>query len=196
MQQFNLFLIALEPCLKQCVMAVHFQTFQQFNDPGLASAVADKLHAQQIDCVVEKVKPLLEPGFFRNTVEQTIYLKVRVDDLDKAHKALEEYYQRRLQDVEPGYYLLSFTDKELLEILAKPDEWGHFDYVLARALLAERGLEIPDETIGQMKQERLLQLARESSEEDEPDGLVVFGELLDDFFRVVKKQIGKMLKLR
>lgn len=177
-------------------MAVQFQTFQQFNDPGLASAVADKLQAQQIDCVVEKVKPLLEPGFFRNTVEQTIHLKVRVDDLDKAHKALEEYYQRRLQDVEPGYYLLSFTDKELLEILVKPDEWGHFDYVLARALLAERGLEIPDETIGQLKQQRLLQLAREASVEDEPDGLVVFGELLDDFFRVVKKQMAKMLKMR
>jgi hypothetical protein len=196
MPQFNLFLIAPEPCSKQCVMADHFQTFQQFNDPGLASAVADKLQAQQIDCVVEKVKPLLEPGFFRNTVEQTIHLKVRVDDLDKAHKALEEYYQRRLQDVEPGYYLLSFTDKELLEILVKPDEWGHFDYVLARALLAERGLEIPDETIGQLKQQRLLQLAREASVEDEPDGLVVFGELLDDFFRVVKKQMGKMLKMR
>ena len=100
------------------------------------------------------------------------------------------------RSVEPGYYLLSFTDKELLEILSKPDEWGHFDYVLARALLAERGLEIPDETIGQMKQQRLLQLAREESEEDEPDGLVVFGELLDDFFRVVKKQMGKVLKMR
>ncbi len=47
-----------------------------------------------------------------------------------------------------------------------------------------------------MKQQRLLQLASEASVEDEPDGLVVFGELLDDFFRVVKKQMGKMLKLR
>src|SRR3984957_3959283 len=191
MPQFNLFLIAPEPCSKQRVMAVHFQTFQQFNDPGLASAVADKLQAQQIDCVVEKVKPLLEPGFFRNTVEQTIHLKVRVDDLDKAHKALEEYYQRRLQDVEPGYYLLSFTDKELLEILAKPDEWGHFDYVLARALLAERGLEIPDETIGLMKQERLLQLAREASAETEPDGLVVFCHVLDSFLGSAKNNQGR-----
>jgi hypothetical protein len=177
-------------------MAALFQTFQQFNDPGLASAVADKLQAQQIDCVVEKVKPLLEPGFFRNTVEQTIHLKVRANDLDKAHKALEEYYRRHLENVDPGYYLLSFTDVELLEIIAKPDEWGHFDYVLARTLLAERGLEIPDETVEQMKQQRLLQLAREASVEEEPDGLIVFGELLDDFFRVVKKKMGKVLKLR
>jgi hypothetical protein len=40
------------------------------------------------------------------------------------------------------------------------------------------------------------QLAREADAEDEPDGLVVFGELLDDFFRLVKKQMGKMLKMR
>jgi hypothetical protein len=177
-------------------MAAQFQTFQQFNDPGLASAVAEKLRAQQIECMVEKVKPLLEPGYFQNTVEQNIHLKVRVNDLDEAHKALEEYYRHRLQDVEPGYYLLSFTDVELLEILAKPDEWGHFDYVLARALLAERGLEIPDETIAQMKQQRLLQLSREASTEEEPEPLIVFGELLDDFFRVVKKQMDKVLKLR
>jgi hypothetical protein len=177
-------------------MPAQFQTFQQFNDPGLASAVAEKLRAQRMYCVVEKVKPLLEPGYFVNTVEQNIHLKVRSSDLDKAHRALEEYYRHHLEDVEPGYYLLAFTDVELLEILAKPDEWGHFDYVLARALLAERGLEIPDETVAQMKQQRLLQLAGEANTEEEPEPLIVFGELLDDFFRVVKKQMDKVLKSR
>ena len=175
-------------------MAALFRTFQQFNDPGLASAIAEKLEAQQIECVVEKVKPLLEPGFFRNPVEQTIHLKVRVSDLDEAHKALEEYYRRRLQDVDPGYYLFSFTDIELLEIVAKPDEWGHFDYVLARALLADRGLEIPDETIENMKKERLRQLAKEARAESRADTLVIFGTLIDDFLDGVRKQMRKLLK--
>jgi hypothetical protein len=175
-------------------MSAHFRTFQQFSDPGLASAIAEKLEAQQIECVVEKVKPLLEPSFFRNTVEQTIHLKVRAADLDEAHKALEEYYRQQLQDVDPGYYLFSFTDVELLEIVAKPDEWGHFDYVLARALLADRGLEIPDETIEQMKQQRLRQLARESMMDSTTDGLIVFGTVLDGFFNEVKKNMRKALR--
>ncbi|HVU97438.1 MAG TPA: hypothetical protein VHE34_19560 [Puia sp.] len=139
-----------------------FKTFQTFNDPGLASAIADKLKAQHIVCHVEKVEPLLEPGFFKNTVEPNIHLKVRATDLDRAHEVLEEYYEHQLQDVDPNYYLLSFTDIELLDIVAKPDEWGHFDYVLARELLAERGLPIPDETIRQMKQQRHRQLAQQS----------------------------------
>jgi hypothetical protein len=175
-------------------MATQFQTFQRFNDPGLASAIADKLKAQHIECVVEKVRPLLEPGFFRNPVEQTIHLKVRASDLEQAHKAMEELYRRQLQDVDPGYYLFSFTDIELLDILAKPDEWGHFDYVLARALLAERGLEIPDEVIGQMKQQRSRQLAREDLADLHEDGLIVFGTLLDEFFSTVRKGMRKILR--
>ena len=174
-------------------MAALFLTFQQFNDAGLASAIADKLKAQRIECVVEKVKPLLEPGFFRNPIEQTIHLKVRAADFDRAHKALEEHYRRQLEDVDPGYYLFSFTDIELLEIVAKPDEWGHFDYVLARALLADRGLEIPDEIVEQMKQQRLRQLAREDSLYQPVDPLVAFGTLLDGFFDGVRKGMRKAL---
>lgn len=170
-------------------MAAYFRTFQQFSDPGLASAIAEKLEAQQIECVVEKVNPLLEPGFFRNTVEQTFHLKVRSADLDEAHKALEEYYRHQLQDVDPAYYLFSFSDIELLDIIAKPDEWGHFDYVLARALLADRGLEIPEETIEQMKRQRLRQLAREERIDSTTDGLIAVGTALDGFFTGIRKKI-------
>ncbi|HLZ86879.1 MAG TPA: hypothetical protein VKQ52_06565 [Puia sp.] len=154
-----------------------FLTFQKFNDPGLASAIADRLKERRILCHVEKVEPLLEPSFFRNTVEPTIHLKVRATDLDRAHKALEEYYEHQLQDVDPNYYLFSFTDVELLDIVAKPDEWGHFDYVLARELLAQRGLPIPDETIRLMKQQRRRQVAQQVRAES-------FREFLKRLFRV------------
>jgi hypothetical protein len=142
-----------------------YETFQTFNDPGLAEAIAATLKKHRIVCHVEKVEPLLEPSFFRNTVEPNIHLKVRTSDLNRAHQALEEHYEHQLQDVDPGYYLFSFTDVELLDIVAKPDEWGHFDYVLARELLTERGLPIPDETIRQMKQQRLRQLAQQARAE-------------------------------
>jgi hypothetical protein len=174
-------------------MSATFLTFQQFNDPGLASAIAGTLKDQGVECVVEKVRPLLEPGFFRNTIEQNIHLKVRATDLEKAEKALEEHYRRHLQDIDPGYYLFSFTDIELLDILARPDEWGHFDYVLARELLAQRGLEIPAEIAERMKQQRRAQLAQQE-ESIPPDGLVEFGTTLDRFFKIVRQELVKVLK--
>lgn len=173
-------------------MAARLLTFRQFNDPGLASAIADTLKQQQVDCVVEKVRPLLEPGFFRNTVEQNIHLKVRASDLEKAERALEEHYQRHLQDVDPAYYLLSFSDVELLDILAKPDEWGHFDYVLARELLAERGLEIPLEIAEEMKRQRRRQLAQQENTIP-PDALVELGTMLDHFFNGVSRAMTGLL---
>ena len=174
-------------------MAAHLLTFQQFNDPGLASAIADTLKEQEIECVVEKVRPLLEPGFFRNTVEQNIHLKVRAADLEKAERALEDHYMRHLQDIDPGYYLLSFTDVELLDIIAKPDEWGYFDHVLARELLAERGLEIPPEIVEEMKRQRRRQLAQQESMIP-PDALVEIGTMLDQFFNGVSKRMTGLLR--
>lgn len=174
-------------------MADHFLTFQRFNDPGLASAIANALKEQQIECVVEKVRPLLEPGFFPNTVEQNIHLKVRAADLEKAEKALEEHYRRHVQEVDPGYYLLSFTDQELIEIMAKPDEWGFFDHVLARELLSQRGLEIPAEIAEQMKRQRRRQLDQQAKMVP-PDGLVEFGMILDRFFNVVSRHMVGFLK--
>jgi hypothetical protein len=174
-------------------MAAHLLTLRQFNDPGLASAIADTLKEQQVECVVEKVRPLLEPGFFRNTVEQNIHLKVRASDLERAERALEQHYQRHLKDIDPGYYLLSFTDVELLEIIAKPDEWGHFDYVLARELLAEHGLEIPPEIAEEMKLKRRRQLAQQERMIP-PDALVELGTMLDEFFNGVSRRMTGLLR--
>ena len=174
-------------------MKVDLKTFEKFNDPGLASAIADKLEKQGIHCVVEKVKPLLEPSFFRNTVEQTIHLKVRAADLERAHKALEDHYRQQLQDVDPGYYLFSFTDIELLDILAKPDEWGHFDHVLALKLLAERGLEIPEETVEEMKRQRQRQLAEQATTDNDRSGLQTVGAFLDDVFAAMSRRLERYI---
>jgi hypothetical protein len=65
-----------------------------------------------------------------------------------------------LQEVDQDYYLLTFTDTELLEILAKPDEWGHFDCVLAKKPLTDRGHAITDAYTKQLKAKRLEELAQ------------------------------------
>ncbi len=62
---------------------------------------------------------------------------MRTSDFDRANRALEEYYQPILNDVDPDYYLLSFSDRELLDVVNQPDKWGHFDRALAKKLLLE-----------------------------------------------------------
>ena len=137
-----------------------YLTFQKFNDAGLAEVVAGKLKELHIESQLENERPNFDPSYAFNHVEPTIHLKIQANDFPKAQSVLEEYYEGQLQDVDPDYYLLAFSNRELQEIIEKPDEWGHFDYALAKKLLAERGFAITPAKAGQLKEERLHELAK------------------------------------
>jgi hypothetical protein len=137
-----------------------YLTFQQFNDTDVAIAVARQLQDQGIDCIVEKDAPLLGTVFVGGNFESTTYVKLSPDDFPRAYAALEIYYQAQLETLPADYYLYSFTDTELMEIIQRPDEWGHLDHVLAKKLLAERGQEITPALAGEFQQQRLAELAK------------------------------------
>lgn len=140
-------------------MSQPYQTFQKFNDTDAAIAVAQQLHDQGIDCIVEKDAPLVGTIFTGGNFESTTYLKLAPDDFPKAHAALEAHYQAQLETLPADYYLYSFTEAELMEIIQRPDEWGHLDYVLARKLLAERHGITPAHA-EELQQQRLSELAK------------------------------------
>ncbi|MHA4808454.1 hypothetical protein ACX0G9_10110 [Flavitalea flava] len=141
-------------------MPESFLTFQKFNDAGLASVIAERFKEQQIEYLIENEVPVFDVSFANNSIEPTIQLKVRPADFPRAHATLEAWYQTQLQDVDPDYYLLSFTDRELLDIVSKPDEWGHFDYALAKKLLTDRGIPITSDTANTLREKRLEELSK------------------------------------
>ncbi len=83
-----------------------------------------------------------------------VIVSVRKKDYDAARAFLENEYGK--VDLPDGHYLLSSSDEDLAEILAKPTEWNPFDVVHARRLAGERGLD-PAE-IEMKKKERIQQL--------------------------------------
>ena len=140
-------------------MSDQFQTFQSFNDIELANEVAEKLRQNDIKFIIEKGKPLLDVSFVDTSIEPGVHIKLHPNDFEKGHKALEDYYKTQLGNIDNDYYLFSFSNEELKEIVSKPDEWGHFDYQLAQKLLKERGQEIDAATVIKLKQDRIKELA-------------------------------------
>jgi hypothetical protein len=66
----------------------------------------------------------------------------------------------KIQRKDPDYYLLSFSDDELLDLVRNPDEWGPLDYVLAKQILASHGKPIsPEQEVG-FQAERIRTLAQ------------------------------------
>jgi ATP-dependent Zn protease len=56
--------------------------------------------------------------------------------------------------------LFDFTDQELYDILAKPDEWSAFDYQLSQRILKERGKEIDKDFLNSLRKTRIEDLAK------------------------------------
>jgi hypothetical protein len=140
-----------------------FLTFQKFNDPALAEAIAEQLHAANIDTLVVKEDALLDATIVGNDLGSTIHLKIAPSNFERANAILEGYYQRQIQTMDPDYYLFSFTDDELLEIIQKPDEWGHLDHALAKKLLADRGQAVTPAQLEQFHEQRMAELAKPST---------------------------------
>jgi hypothetical protein len=135
-------------------------TFQKFNDIALAEAIAEQLHKNGINSVVSKEDALLDSTFIGSDLGSTIHLKVAPTNFERANAILEDFYMTRIQSMDPDYYLYTFTDEELLDIVQKPDEWGHLDFVLAKKLLADKGKAISPAQQEEFHQERLTQLAK------------------------------------
>ncbi|MCM5530319.1 hypothetical protein [Parasegetibacter sp. NRK P23] len=140
-----------------------YLTFQKFNDLELAKQVAERLKEGGVECLLENNQKFFDPSFANNQIEHDISIKISSEKFSDAHKALDEYYQKSLHDVESDYYLFEFTDEELVEIISKPDEWGHFDYQLAQKILRDRGNEIKPEVANLLKVNRVKELAKPDS---------------------------------
>lgn len=83
-----------------------------------------------------------------------VIISVRREDYAAARAVLEEEYSKF--DLPDGHYLLSSSDEELAEILAKSSEWNAFDVAHARRLAVER--DIDSESIEKKKEERIQKL--------------------------------------
>ena len=158
---------AIERAITDCeingkfiVMEEPFLTFRKFNDPAMASEMAGKLREHQIPVEIEDSGKLFDPSFANNWLERDIRLKLRARDFEAADGIMHSFYLRQVDQVEDDYYLHQFSDRELLEIVRNPDEWGYLDYVLAGKILKEHGISISAKELKRFQDEKMKLLAK------------------------------------
>src|SRR5690242_12247312 len=116
-----------------------FLTFKIFKNKEVAEEIATILEQNGILYFIEYDVMAFDASYANNDLEKDYRLKIKQQDFEKANTILQNYYKAQLDKVDKDYYLFDFTDEELREIIAKPDEWGEFDYQLAQKLLADKG---------------------------------------------------------
>ena len=141
-------------------MNTNFVLFQKFTSQSEAVAFGKLLNENKIDCSVENISVNFDPILSNNEFGNEFCVKINSDDFEKAHFLLQEKAKAEISEIPENYYLLSFTDEELFDVVKKSDEWNKYDVELAHKLLKDRGKEINDQALNEIKQQRIAELSK------------------------------------
>ena len=113
------------------------------------------------------------PNLFisNNELNNEFKLKLRKDDFGKVDQLLIDIAEKQITSISNDYYLFEFNDDELLGIIKNKDEWGIFDYILAKKILTDHGVELTMETLLSANEKRI----KEVGEEKRDIKMVLFG---------------------
>lgn len=140
-------------------------TFKKYPDVVQARELKEFLLKNNIECYLVDNEPSLN-GFITGNPMADYEVKIKHKDFEKATVLVEERFAGMLNNVDPDYYLFTFTNEELYDILLKQDEWNEFDYLLAKKLLTERGKTVDEDMINSLKKRRISDIAKKDPNED------------------------------
>ncbi len=141
-------------------MTENFSVFRNFSTLLQAKELEITLNKNNIKTVLSDNIPPVDVTFSGSTLLNQYEIKINLSDFEKAEAILEKEAENILDKIDKDYYLLSFTNEELYEVLLNSDEWNIFDYKLAQKILKNRGKTIDPEMLATLKKERLKILSK------------------------------------
>lgn len=132
-----------------------FKTYKCFQSTEQAAAYIELLKTHEIPYKAETAEQLPGTVFaLGSTLLPKVVLKLLPEDFIKINEIIEEEIVNADVDLD-GHHLSQLNNKELWEILEKPDEWSAEDMPIAKLLLQQRGVEVSDVEIQKLRTRRL-----------------------------------------
>lgn len=148
----------------------NYVTFKKFPDAVQAKALQQFLIDSGVECLFADTSPAMGSAM-AGDYNKEYEVQLKPADFEKAEQLLEDHAKTMLNNLPDDYYLLSFSNEELFDVVLKHDEWSEFDYLLARKLLAERGKEVDEDLIKSLRNQRIFDLAK--PEQDQTVWIIV-----------------------
>jgi hypothetical protein len=148
--------------------------FKRFNTAEEAAEIIAILKEHNIPATYEEEVVLLDDVYLGQNFDQRHLVKIPANYFSQADTLLKSLITVSTEEVEPDYYLLSFSVDELKEVITKKDEWGDYDYALALKLLEKQGITYTSEQLNQLGDSRKAAL---SEPKDLPNVWLIAGYL-------------------
>lgn len=153
-------------------MIEEFITYKKFNNKNSAEKFGQLLEKEKIEYILENNSLSLDAPLTGNNFGSEFCVKINKSDFKTIDEILEKNAEEEINTIPDDYYLLTFSDEELIDIITKSDEWSTFDVSLAKKMLKEKGKEVTKEEIENIQNKRLLEL---STPEKSQNGYIIAG---------------------
>ncbi|HEX2630898.1 MAG TPA: hypothetical protein VHM26_17905 [Chitinophagaceae bacterium] len=140
------------------------EVFKSFYNHQGAIDLKEFLHSKGIEAEIVLNKPVADKVLVGDGLEKDFFVKIDPDDFDQANKLIDAHIEGNLSQLDPDYYLFSFADEELFEIVQKSDEWNNQDVILAKKILRDRGYDLSEKQVSDMRSTRIKELSQSESE--------------------------------
>jgi hypothetical protein len=140
-----------------------FIIYKRFIETDQAESVIEILDENQIPYEIEDNSMQGLEVILGTDSAPKILLKLYPEDFEKANQLLNLEAAIEIESVEKDYYLFSFENDELLEVVSEQDSWSEFDVQLAKKILKDKGIEINVQLENAMKEKRVKDLSQQES---------------------------------
>ena len=132
----------------------NFRVYRKFFSTDDADEIIEVLKLNNIPYSLSDNSPSFDPTFSFTSLDNQIELRIQNEHFDTVNKLLEEKARKETTLIEGDYYLYSFSDSELEEVIGKPDKWSELDYELAKKILTQRGKKVSESELSEKKEKR------------------------------------------
>lgn len=136
-----------------------FIPYEKFATVSELKELVELLEANNIPYELEDDVQVFDASFANIQHHRDYRIKLVPSDFDRATALRNEVVLSEIDEIGSDYYLFDFTDDELIDLIAKQDEWSPFDFQLAQKILKDRGKELSTQTIEELKNERIKTLS-------------------------------------
>jgi hypothetical protein len=134
-----------------------FEYYRSFESKENAKVLTEFLTENEVEFLVDSPEVLIDKSIVGTGFLPKITLKIKSQDFEKVN----ELIAAQVEDTDiaaEGDYLNELNNEELTDILKNPDEWSIEDGIVAKKILAERGITYSDTEISTFKNDKLQQI--------------------------------------
>lgn len=146
---------SLDEGIRRDIKKRSFKFFRDFHNIDEAKNFIAILEENDILYLAETSETILDESIVGTGLLPKAIIKLLPEDFKTVNAILNEQFQQlEYWDIR-DHHLNELDDNELKEILERPDEWAIEDTSIAKLILNERGIQLSDQDILNLRKERL-----------------------------------------